>query len=112
MPWGSNGGGAVISHTDITEHVHAERKLRDSEEHYRALIDNEVDVVTILKPDGTICFESPALERILGYAPEELIGKNAFDFVNPADLPAVQKELGLVLSTSEPIQAGRVRLPS
>ncbi len=102
MPWGSNGGGAVISHTDITEHVHAERKLRDSEEHYRALIDNEVDVVTILKPDGTIRFESPALERILGYAPEELVGKNAFDFVNPADLPAVQKELGFVLSTSEP----------
>ncbi|HYI92690.1 MAG TPA: PAS domain S-box protein [Bryobacteraceae bacterium] len=109
MPWGPNGDGAVISHTDITEHVRAERKLRDSEEHYRALIENEVDVVTILKPDGTICFESPALERILGYAPEELIGKNAFDFVNATDLPEVKKELGFVLTTNEvskPVEFG------
>lgn len=101
-PFGFNGGGAVLTHADVTERVKAEQKLRGSEEHYRALIDNEVDVVTILEPDGTVCFESPALERILGYKPEELVGRNAFDFINPADVPRVKEEVERTLSSNEP----------
>ena len=32
----------------------------------------------ILKPDGTITYESPAVERVLGYSPRDRIGKSAF----------------------------------
>jgi PAS domain S-box-containing protein len=100
-PWGLDGGGAVVSHTDITERVLAEQRLRSSEAHYRSLIENEVDVVSILKPDGTICFESPALEPVLGYRPEELVGKNAFDYIHPNDLPVVKEEIANTLRTSD-----------
>jgi two-component system cell cycle sensor histidine kinase/response regulator CckA len=50
-----------------------------------ALIQNSSDIITILKADGTICFETPSIERLLGYTPEELVGRNAFDLVHPDD---------------------------
>lgn len=101
-PWRLEGGGAIVVHTDITERVQAQQKLKESEQHYRALIENEVDVVTILDADANILFESPALHRILGYQPSELVGCNAFDFVHPADKAAVRQELARVLETNEP----------
>ena len=59
-PWPVDGG-AVVSHSDITQRVLAEKKLQDSEQHYRAMIENEVDIVTILDKSVTSCIESPAL---------------------------------------------------
>ena len=99
-PW-RFGRGAAVSHTEITRRVLAEKTLRQSEAHYRALIENEVDVVTILKPDGTIMFESPALERILGYTPEELVGRNVFEFIHPGDIEMIRGEIERVIHTSE-----------
>ena len=57
------------------------------------MIENEVDIVTILDENANVLFESPALKRILGYSPEELIGKSVFDFIHPADSARVQKAL-------------------
>jgi diguanylate cyclase (GGDEF)-like protein/PAS domain S-box-containing protein len=70
---------------DITERKETERKLRESEERFRSLVQNASDLITILEKDGTIRYESPATERILGYRPEERIGKNAFDYLHPDD---------------------------
>ncbi len=46
-----------------------------SEERFRSLIQNASDLIMILDEDGTIRYESPATERILGYRLEERIGK-------------------------------------
>jgi PAS domain S-box-containing protein len=100
-PWLEEGG-AVVSHTDVTERVLAERKLQESERHFRALIENEVDIVTILDEKGYIKFESPAIKRILGYSPDELVGKCVFNFIHPADVPAVKQAFADVLSSHEP----------
>lgn len=95
-------GGALVSHTDITERVLAQRKLQESEAHYRAIIENELDIVTVLDENAIVKFESPALHRILGYRPEELIGKNVFEFIHPDDVANVRRELGAVLASSDP----------
>jgi PAS domain S-box-containing protein len=100
-PWPVDGG-AVVSHSDITQRVLAEKKLQDSEQHYRAMIENEVDIVTILDHLGNITYESPALKRILGYSPDELVGKNLFHFIHPADLATVQQAFAEVLVSLEP----------
>jgi PAS domain S-box-containing protein len=47
------------------------------------------DVFTVLDADGTIRYQSPSIERVLGYKPEELLGKNAFNYVHPEDLEPV-----------------------
>jgi diguanylate cyclase (GGDEF)-like protein/PAS domain S-box-containing protein len=70
---------------DITQRKRAEEKLRESEKRFRSLTQNALGLITIFGEDGTIRYESPAVERILGYRPEEQIGKNGFDYVHPDD---------------------------
>ncbi len=63
----------------------AEEELRRSEEHFRSLIENASDIITILAQDGTIRFTSSSVQRVLGYEPEQLFGQNVFNFVHPDD---------------------------
>lgn len=68
-----------------------EAVLRASEAKFRALIQNSSDIIGILEADGTIRYESPSVERILGYKPEELLGKNAFEFIHPEDIAKISE---------------------
>ena len=52
---------------------------------YQALIEHSSDVITLVDRDGVIQFQSPSIERILGYDPDELVGKHLFEYVHPAD---------------------------
>jgi diguanylate cyclase (GGDEF)-like protein/PAS domain S-box-containing protein len=62
--------------------------LQDSQEHFRALIQNSSDIITVVDAEGTILYQSPAMKSMLGYEPEERIGKNAVeaDLLHPEDL--------------------------
>jgi len=82
------------SQLENRERRRAEEEVRQSEAHFRSLIENAMDIITILDPDGVILYESPALERIFDYAPDELIGRNAFEFVHPDDAPALLENFG------------------
>ena len=82
---------------EIAERKRIEDVLRHSEEHFRSLIENASDVITVLDLDGTIRYESPSVERVMGYKPEELTGRNANEFAHPDDDPAtsvLMAELG------------------
>jgi PAS domain S-box-containing protein len=68
--------------------VAALEALRTSEQRFRALIENAADPVGILDKSGTYRYVSPAHERVLGYAPEELLGESAFALVHPEDVAA------------------------
>ena len=62
--------------------------IRRNEAQFRALTDNAQDIITVLSAEGRIEFESPSVERVLGYNPVELLGRNAFEFVHPDDTAA------------------------
>ena len=81
--------GIVYVAKDITERKQMEDTLRLKEELFRSLIENALDTITILNRDGTISYQSPSVERVLGYKAEELTGKIAFEFIHPEDLPGV-----------------------
>ena len=67
------------------ERREAEAALRRSEEHFRSLIENAMDMITVTDLDGKILYESPSIERVLGYAPQELLGTNVLPLVHPDD---------------------------
>src|SRR3712207_1029585 len=50
-----------------------------------SLLENTSDVIAVLEVDGTIRYASPAVERMLGYSPEEVIGTSVFYYVHPDD---------------------------
>lgn len=73
---------------------------------YRWLVDHASDVITALTPEGEIRYESPALTRVLGYEPDELVGTNALELTHPEDRDAVATALRRVTArqpSGEPV---------
>ena len=89
------GDGSIVGYEgiieDVTERKQSTEALRRSEEYYRSLIENALDTITILAADGTITYESPGVQRVLGFAPEELVGTRIFEHVHPDDLRLVRE---------------------
>ncbi len=73
--------------SDITASKAAEEALRKSEEHFRSLIENAADIITVVDQEGLISYCSPAIELYFGYRPDEVLGQNGFAFIYPEDLP-------------------------
>jgi PAS domain S-box-containing protein len=65
----------------------------------RALIENSLDIVTVIDAYGTILYASPSTLRILGYDPEAMTGQSVFDLVHSADLARVRDFLASRMST-------------
>ncbi|MBS0557259.1 MAG: PAS domain S-box protein [Proteobacteria bacterium] len=59
---------------DISEQLHAEERLRESEALYRILVDSSHDGVFLIHQDGVFGFVNEALARILDYSVDELVG--------------------------------------
>lgn len=88
----------VLGHAaDITELKRAEQRLRAAEQRFRSLLQCSSDVVTIARADGTIEYISPVVQRALGYSPEEVIGRNIFEYVHAEDLPLAQSTFAAAL---------------
>lgn len=79
--------GAVSLAYDISERKRNERALRESERHFRSLIENASDMITVLDDEGMILYESPSVERVLGWRVEELIGRSVFELVPEEQRP-------------------------
>ncbi|MBI3770376.1 MAG: PAS domain S-box protein [Deltaproteobacteria bacterium] len=74
------------------ERDRAETSLRASEERFRSLIEHGSDTITIIDSAGKITYESPSIERVLGYRPDEPIGRSLLDYVHPDDVTRIPWE--------------------
>jgi diguanylate cyclase (GGDEF)-like protein/PAS domain S-box-containing protein len=59
--------------------------LRESEQRFRALVHHASDVFTVIGADAVIRYQSPAIEQVLGYPTEGIIGRSFLDLVDPQD---------------------------
>ncbi len=84
---------------NITDLKNAEDLLKESANRYRTLVESIYDLVAESSSDGRFIYLSPNYTAILGYKPEELIGRNIFEYVHPDDLPIVMEEFGRVIDT-------------
>ncbi len=73
------------------------RGASGGERWFRSLVQYSSDVVMILEADGTIRYVSPAVERVLGYRPEEMVGTLALDYVHPEDVEHMRESFAETL---------------
>ena len=97
------GDGVLRFHTvwrDITKRKYAEESLRESEEKFRGLVEASSDWIWEVNDSYVYTYCSPQVEQILGYTPEEVIGKA------PSTLMAPEEETRLRKLFSEKVKKG------
>jgi PAS domain S-box-containing protein len=75
-----------VTGSDEQRYRLAEEALRTREELFRALVENSSDVVLLVAGDGMVRYVSRPVARVLGYAPEDYLGRDVFELVHPEDL--------------------------
>jgi diguanylate cyclase (GGDEF)-like protein/PAS domain S-box-containing protein len=101
---------AVI--TDVTARKLAERRLVESEAHYRGLIEDQSEFVCLATPEGALTFVNHAYARLHGAHPDELVGRNLLDFVPQAQRAALAEHLAAVRRHGREVEVeNQVRLP-
>jgi PAS domain S-box-containing protein len=70
---------------DITERKTMEEELKEKEVFLRRLTDNMMDIVSQVDPEGRVVFISPSVKRVLGYEPEEIVGREIRMLIHPLE---------------------------
>ena len=87
---------------DVTDRVEAREELVRSEEKFRLLAEHMADVVILHQIDATVDYVSPSVRKVLGYAPEELMGTNPYDvLIHADDATGIREGIHRELLTSE-----------
>jgi PAS domain S-box-containing protein len=87
---------------DITERKQAEAALRQSEERYLAILEQQTELICRFQPDGTITFVNEAYCRYFGKTREELIGTSYEPIVFEDDLEKIEQLLN-TLNLENPV---------
>jgi len=90
--------GMVCFSRNITANKLNEQRLQNSERRFRALIENSHDIISLNNADGSIQYMSPTAKTVLGYEPEDMIGKNPFERIHPDDMPQLMELFGKVMT--------------
>ncbi|HLI11254.1 MAG TPA: ATP-binding protein [Alphaproteobacteria bacterium] len=84
-------GTAIV--VQLRRRTAAQQALSESERRYRLLADNVSDIISVIDARDVRTYVSPSCRQVLGYAPEELVGRNIFEIIHPQDAPGVEAAL-------------------
>jgi two-component system sensor kinase FixL len=80
------------------------RALSTSERRWRSLAENSVDMISHHDAEGRYLYASSACRRLLGYEPEALLGRSAYEFFHPEDVARIRHSHNVVLENSNQFQ--------
>lgn len=88
--------------SNITEKVQNEEQLLASERKFKALVQEGSDLLSILDMDANYLFVSESSTiAVLGFSPQDLVGRNAFEFIHPDDKERVMKQFSTLKDSKQ-----------
>jgi len=87
---------------DITEHRMANQALHEAREKFQNLVETISDQVWEVDTGGKYTYVSPKVRDLLGYEPEEVMGKTPFDLMPPFESRRAAEYFGRIVSGREP----------
>ena len=86
---------------DITGRKLTERALSDSEEKFRSIVETTSEWIWAIDRDARITYSNPAIEGILGYRPEQLVGVSLRSLIHKDDLPQAEETLSACMASKQ-----------
>jgi PAS domain S-box-containing protein len=87
---------------DITSRKQTEADLTESEAAHRLLAENSTDLICRFTPEMVCSYVSPAVTPLLGYQPQQWLGRSGHDFVHPEDVAATQRVIAEMVQSRQP----------
>jgi PAS domain S-box-containing protein len=83
---------------------------KKSEDFFKGVIENTSDIIVIVNEIGTFKYVSPSVENILGYRPDEMIGKKIFQYIHTADIRRAIVDYGRAILSDQVIVPNSFRI--
>lgn len=83
-----------------TEADRETKPVRNSDAFFRAITHNSSDIIIVVDDEGKIIYVNQAVERFLGYPPDTLTGRSAFDFILPEEVQRAVEDFSRSLATT------------
>jgi diguanylate cyclase (GGDEF)-like protein/PAS domain S-box-containing protein len=94
--------GVLNSITDISAR-RAPEPDSEFDSQFEQLVQGSPDVIASLHDDGTVSWVSGAITELLGWSPEDMVGRPVFEFIEPDDLPAALERFARALGSIESV---------
>ncbi len=88
--------------TDIAAFKQIEHNLQESKARYRAVVEDQTELIVRIAVDGTILFANDVYCRFFGKSPGEVVGRKWQPVAHPDDLPMIETQLAK-LSAKQPV---------
>jgi PAS domain S-box-containing protein len=106
-----DGRAAVLTiNRDVTELHRIQQQLKENEARFRSLITSSSDIIAVLGPDARLRYVTPQVQTVLGYAPEELTGRDIFSLVDADDASRARAAFTTMLLGQEHVSRQELRL--
>jgi PAS domain S-box-containing protein len=83
--------GVNLLQDELKAKVVSRNELQESEEKFQVMFENVRDMLTLHTPEGRYLQISPSIKEILGFLPEDLLGKDPYDYFHPEDRERIRE---------------------
>jgi diguanylate cyclase (GGDEF)-like protein/PAS domain S-box-containing protein len=97
--------GAIVTIVDNSKRRQAEEELRATRERFQGLVETMYDWIWEVDSQGRYTYVSPQVRNILGYEPDEVLGKSPYDFMPDEEAKRLSEKCGSLIRERQPIVA-------